>query len=157
MISKRSLSESLMPRPQPLTKLSLWRAKPTLVVPVNINQCGAMTTGTRTKILRLRKSITLYLLTEIIVEIEINQGKPQVRPRKILIRITRVNKASPLIPSLLAVTLLLSRKTRSRVTKTWLKSNVTFIRRRIIILMSARAKSWKTSVGLDNLCVGDYN
>lgn len=72
----------------------------------------------KTKILRLRRTIALYLLIKVIVEIKTNQGKHQIRLRRILVQIAISNKSNPPTPLPLAVTPLPSRKTRSMITRT---------------------------------------
>lgn len=76
-----------------------------------------MTIITKIKILRVRKLTVFHPLTRVIVEMKANQGKLWIKSEQILVQIIRVvnkSSSSTLIP--LAVTSLLSRKTRSKVT-----------------------------------------
>lgn len=129
-----------------------WCKKPPFSILVNIDQYGAMTIKTKTRILRLRRTTIFHSLIRIIVEIKANQGKLWFRRRKILVRITRPNKASSPILLPLKVTPLLSKKTRSRVTTpTWVRSNVTLVIKSAIMPISTLTKSQRTSVGLGDL------
>lgn len=115
IIDKRSSSELLMPRLKYLTKLSLWRAK--LIHSIHVITGKHRVTSIKTRILRLTRPMTLHLVTSIIKKIEINQDKLQIKPQKIFVQTVEASKTRPPTLRPLAITPLLSRGIKSRMTK----------------------------------------
>lgn len=81
-----------------------------------INQRGV--TNTRTKILKLRKPTVFYLLTRVMVEMKANQSKHWTRSKKFFVQTAKASKTGLLMLSPLAITSLLSKKTRNKMTRT---------------------------------------
>lgn len=83
MIGKKSLRGLSMPKLKYLTKSLSWYGKPMNAISMVKDQHKVI--STRIRIPTLKNLIALYPLIKIIVEMEANQGKLWVRPRRILV------------------------------------------------------------------------
>lgn len=137
-----------------LIRFSPYYTKPILAIHVIMGQCEI--TSIKTRIWKLRRFTTVYLLIRALVKIEANQGKFWVRPKRILVSIAKASKSRPPSFPPLAIILLLSRKIKKKVIKISAESNIISITTRLIKPTSVLTKSQKTSVGLGDFYSGDY-
>lgn len=106
------------------------------------------------KTLRLRRIISLPWI--IIVQMPASLARLWVSfQKKILISGGYTSKANLLTPWYLAATLL-SPKINSKTTEVWIKSNTLLATKMTTLPVNALAKSQKTSVSCDNLCINKW-
>lgn len=157
MIDKKLLNRLSIPRLKHLAKLPSWCEKVMHAIFIVIGRYSATSwrIKTRTRTLRLRKSMTLYLLTRVIVEMKANYGKFQISLKTILVRIAKASRINLLILPPLVITSSLSRNTKNRMIKIGARSNIISTIKIVIMLISVLTKSQKTSVSFSNFRVGD--
>lgn len=146
-----------MRRLRQLGKPLCWYEKATFAIPTAINYCKIRNLKTK-RTLRQKKTIhPLIILVE--VEKEASQVKLQVGLlRKILAWIREASEANPPTTlSQLALMLPPSRRTKSKVTRTWGKLSIMPVTKRANMSTSTPIKSQKPSVGLGNLRVSDWD
>lgn len=144
-----------MPKLKQLGKPSSWYKKVICIAFVAISHWNIKNLKTRA-IFRLKRIIFLPLI--VIVEIAASLAKLWVSPlKKISVQIRKTSETNFLISWELVVTLLLSKKTRSKTIRICTRSNIMPMKKKSIILTSAQIKNQKTSIGLGNLYINDWS
>lgn len=116
-----------------------------------------MSSRIKTRTSKLRKLTALDPLIRVIVEVETSQIKLQASAKRVLGLIAEASKVNIPTLQLLAIILLSSKKTRSKVIKTEVRSNITLITRKTITSISALTKNQQTSIGFGNLYINNYS
>ena len=147
------LIKPLMPRPKPASRLYLGRER-WILDALEVNSLPKR----RIKTPGITKRISLpRILLLIHRQVGPNPLRPSPRRNKtvVLAKEDPNDRAKARILLPLALTPLLSGRTRIRTRKTYPTLNATSASRKIIIPTSVPRRSQKTSVGLDDLHVGD--
>lgn len=142
-----------MLKPKQLGKPLCWRKKATRATLIATCYQNAKNPRTK-KTLWLKKIIFLSP----IIEMAVSQLKLWVVCLKeILVCTKKTSKTYSLILQQLAITLILLRKTKSKATETWVTSNALLVTKKSTTLTKTPTESQKTSVGLGNLCVNNWD
>ena len=151
----RFLIKPLMPRPRPISSLHPGLAR-SILNALEVNNPSRKIIRT----LRIMKKISLFRIFLLMHhQVGLNPLRHSSRRTKtvVLAKKNLDNKAKIRILLLLASTPPPSRRTKTRIRtrKIYPILNTTLVNRKVIMLTSVPKKSHKTSVGLDNLHVGD--
>ena len=152
----RLLIRLLMPRPKPASRLHPGLGR-WILNALEINNLPK-------KMIKTPETTKRIIFPRILLLIHHQVGTNPLRhsPKRnkivILIKKNLDNKAKAKILLPLALTPLLSERTRTKIrtTRTFPTLNATLISRKAITPTSALKRSQKTSVGLDNLYIGDW-